>query len=72
MLTDTEIKIKGFRALLDSLGEVEAERFIALIMREPFDYTTWQRTLLLEKTVTEISSAAMRFRKETGLDEEAK
>ena len=60
MITDTEIKIKGVRALLESLGEAEAERFISLIMREPFDYTKWQRSLLMDKTVPEISGSAMR------------
>ena len=70
MITDTEIKIKGIRVLMESLGEIEAERFISLIMREPFDYTKWQRSLWTEKTVTEISSSAMRFRKEAGLHEE--
>jgi len=69
MITDTEIKIKGVRVLMESLGEIEAERFISLIQREPFDYTQWQRSLWEEKTVTEISSAAMRFLKEAGLDE---
>jgi len=54
---------------MESLGEVEAERFISLIMQEPFDYTKWQRSLWTEKTVEEISSTAMRFRKESGLDE---
>jgi len=44
MITDTEVKIKGVRALTESLGKVGAERFIALIQREPFDYTKWQRT----------------------------
>ena len=37
MITDTEIKIKGLQILTESLGDVEAERFIALIQREPFD-----------------------------------
>jgi hypothetical protein len=64
MITDTEIKLKGFRVLFESLGAVEAERFISLIMREPFDYTKWQRTLLLDKTVAEISSSAVRLRQE--------
>ena len=27
------------------LGDVEAERFIALIQREPFDYTKWRQEL---------------------------
>ena len=45
MVTDTELKIKGFNILTDALGEVEAERFITLILREPFDYTKWQKHL---------------------------
>jgi hypothetical protein len=69
MMTDTEIKIKGVRVLMESLGKVEAERFISLIMREPFDYTKWQRSLWAEKTVEEISGAAMRFRKEASFDD---
>ena len=58
MITDTEIKIKGVEALIQSLGEVEAERFITLIMREPFDYTKWQRGLWTDKSVIDISNAA--------------
>jgi hypothetical protein len=45
MLTDTEIKTTAFRVLIEALGDVHAERFIALIRREPFDYTEWHRTL---------------------------
>ena len=49
---------------LKLLGEIEAERFISLIMREPFDYTKWQRYLWVDKTVAELSIQAMRFRRE--------
>lgn len=42
MRTDAEIRARGLRVLIDGLGAVEAERFISLILREPFDYTTWQ------------------------------
>ena len=63
MITDTEIKIKGIEALINTLGAVEAERFISLVMREPFDYTKWQRTLWVDKSVAELSAAAMQFRK---------
>ena len=45
MITDTEIKMIGVKALTDALGEVNAEKFISLILREPFDYTKWQRRL---------------------------
>jgi hypothetical protein len=41
MITDTEIKLKGLEVLINKLGRVEAERFVSLIMREPFDYTKW-------------------------------
>ncbi|CAN5173357.1 hypothetical protein BH20ACI1_BH20ACI1_28600 [soil metagenome] len=64
MITDTEIKLPGIEALINALGEVQAERFISLIMREPFDYTAWQRKLWQNKSVTEISEAAMKFRRE--------
>ncbi len=62
MITDTEIKIKGIEALINTLGEVEAERFVSLVMREPFDYTKWQRSLWVDKPVAELSAAAMQFR----------
>lgn len=55
MITDTEIKTTGFRALVAALGDVQAEKFIALIQREPFDYTRWQQTLWSDKSIEEIS-----------------
>jgi hypothetical protein len=57
--TDTELKIQGVEALIAALGEVMAERFIALINREPFDYTEWQRNLWNDKSIEELSKAAM-------------
>ena len=62
MSSDTEVRIRGLRALVEALGTVEAERFITLILREPFDYTKWQRQLWVEKNVDEISKAAMAMR----------
>ena len=61
-VTDTEIKLQGMEALIASLGEVKAERFISLIMRDPFDYTEWQRKLWDDKSVEEISFMAMKHR----------
>lgn len=63
MRTDTELRMDGLRVLVEALGSVEAERFVTLILREPFDYTQWQRNLWPGKTVEEISAAAMEFRK---------
>ena len=62
MMTDTEIRVKGAAALSATLGSVEAERFIALIQREPFDYTHWQQSLFDDRSVADISSAATRQR----------
>jgi hypothetical protein len=63
MISDTEIKTTGFRALVAALGDVQAEKFIALIQREPFDYTQWHRTLWPDKSVEEITQAAMKQRR---------
>ena len=68
MKTDTEIKIDGTKALMDALGELRAERFIALIRREPFDYTRWQKDMWPERSVKEISKAAMKYRSEVSSD----
>jgi len=61
-ITDNEIKLQGIEALISSLGEVQAERFISLILREPFDYTEWQKKLWLDKSIEEISGMAMRIK----------
>ena len=63
MITDAEVKIAGFKALACALGDVDAERFFTLIMREPFDYTKWQKALWPDKTIEELSSAAMAHRR---------
>ncbi|MBT5928072.1 MAG: hypothetical protein HOH33_15810 [Verrucomicrobia bacterium] len=65
MKTDTEIRSDGVKALTDSLGEVEAERFVSLLLREPFDYTRWQKSLFPEKSIQEISKTAMEFRRKS-------
>ena len=62
MITDTEIRLKGLQVLTKYLGDVEAERFIALIQREPFDYTKWREGLDKDLSIEEISQEAMAFR----------
>jgi hypothetical protein len=63
-ITDTEIKQKGLGALIEALGEVDAERFIMLLNREPFDYTRWQRDNFNGMNVREFSKRAMNVRKD--------
>ena len=59
MLTDTELRIKVLNILRQTIGNVDAERFIALIIREPFDYTHWQKNILTDLNLEEISKKAM-------------
>ena len=66
MLTDTEIRVKGIEVLMKELGEVEAERFITLLIREPFDYTEWQQDLWVDIPVDQLSKRAMKFIEEKG------
>ena len=62
MITDTEIKTRGFQLLVKHLGNVEAERFIALIQREAFDYTKWRQGMDEDLSLEEISQKAMAYR----------
>ncbi len=62
MITDTEIRLRGLQVLTKYLGDVEAERFIALIQREPFDYTKWRQGLEEDLSIEEISHRAMALR----------
>jgi hypothetical protein len=61
MTPDTILRERGMSVLVKNLGMVEAERFIMLMHREPFDYTKWQEHLWEDKSVEEIHSAATRF-----------
>jgi hypothetical protein len=62
MITDTEIRLKGVQVLAEYLGDVEAERFIALIQKEPFDYTKWRQGLDEDLSIEDISQKAMALR----------
>lgn len=65
MRADTIIKHEGMNALLRSLDLVEAERFIALIKRNDFDYTEWRTTLWADESVEDLSHKAMQHWNET-------
>ena len=61
MRTDSVVRTEGMSALLERLGKVDAERFVSLILREPFDYTTWRASLNEENiSLRELSNRAMR------------
>jgi hypothetical protein len=64
MRVDAEIKTLGFEVLTRHLGLVDAERFVTLIQREKFDYTTWRQRLFADMSGEEISRRAMEFHKQ--------
>ena len=64
MVTDTVLKRKGMDILSESLGLVDAERFISLILREPFDYTEWQQNLYNGITLDDFCDNVKKFNAE--------
>jgi hypothetical protein len=60
MYAEMTLRNEGMKVLINSLGRVEAERFISLVIREPIDYTEWQRDLFNNLSVKELSNAAMK------------
>ncbi|WP_295764231.1 hypothetical protein [uncultured Oscillibacter sp.] len=55
---------KGMKCLMEQLGVVEAERFVATVIREKFDYTRWQRDYFDGKTPEEIGLESEAFERE--------
>ena len=51
------------KCLIKNFGVVETERFISIVIKEPFDYTVWQRDLFDDMTVDEIFAAASAWKK---------
>jgi hypothetical protein len=53
-LTEQELRLRAVRALSDSLGPVDALRFLALVSREPFDYQQWRKEYFSHYSVDEL------------------
>ena len=62
MKSDTVLRSDAMKILSKHLGLVEAERFIALILREPFDYTKWRQDLFQDVPLDRFLDDAMKFR----------
>jgi len=62
MRSATVLKDEGMRVLAEQLGMVEAERFIVLMRREPFDYTQWRNGLFKETPLGTFLADAQRYR----------
>jgi hypothetical protein len=65
MTNTTALLDKGIRCLNDELGILDAERFVALLLRESFDYTEWRKNnLFAGMSVDEIMDEADKYCKE--------
>jgi hypothetical protein len=61
-MSDKALMKKGMQVLIDNLGDVEAEKFVSILLREPFDYTQWREdNLCIGMAIEEISSEAMKI-----------
>jgi hypothetical protein len=64
MTNDTILRIQGFKALAEKLGILEAEHFITIIKREPFNYTEWRADLFKDVPLGTFLKNAADFRKQ--------
>lgn len=53
-----ELMDAGFECLVERLGVVDAERFVATIKRDSFDYTLWRREYFDNMNLNQISEEA--------------
>jgi hypothetical protein len=63
MYNTAAIMNAGMDCLVEKLGAVETEIFIAQISREPFDYTKWQREHYANFSVGELNKKAIAYAK---------
>lgn len=63
MNSAVELMDMGFACLVEKLGIVDAERFIAMIKRDSFDYTLWRREYFDGMTLEQVSEEAAAYAK---------
>ena len=68
-MNDTVLSHNAVKCLIENFGVVQTERFISHIIKEPFDYTKWQKDLYMDMSVEELFDAAASW-KETELSKE--
>ena len=61
MKTEAEIRQVGLRALIEALGAVDAERFIAAVNRDRFDYTEWRKNGLPDEDLETLNAQAAEY-----------
>ena len=63
MYTTATIMNDGISCLVERLGIIETEIFISQLIREPIDYTKWQREHYAGMSVSELNKRAVEFAK---------
>jgi len=63
MNTTATIMNDGMNCLVERLGIIETEIFISQLIREPFDYTKWQREHYANISVSELNKSAIEYTK---------
>lgn len=63
MNSAVELMDMGFACLVEKLGIVDAERFVAMIKRDSFDYTVWRREYFDDMTLEQVSEEATAYAK---------
>ena len=61
MNSTVEIMDTGFACLVEKLGIVDAECFVAMIKRDSFDYTIWRREYFDKMDLEQISTKAVAY-----------
>lgn len=55
---------RGMQCLVKELGDIAAEEFISMLLRERFDYTVWQKEYFKDVSLDEINEAAAKYDEE--------
>ena len=63
--TDNELSVKCMNVLMNSVGPVDAERFISIVTNAAFDYTDWQKNLFEGETLDTVFEKVRGFQPET-------
>lgn len=63
MNSAVELMDAGFECLVERLGVVDAERFVAMIKRDSFDYTLWRREYFDKMDLNQVSEEAAAYAK---------
>ena len=60
-MTTIEVLNNGMKCLVDNMGIIAAEQFVSAVIREKFDYTSWQRDHFDSIPVNELHEAAVEY-----------